>query len=171
MNKKSILMVSLCVGIAVMAIAYAAFSTTLQINTTVTSAGGLDIKLSCSCATGTAGLTGATKPTATCTPTSPTNTTAGIMTASLRQPGDSVSCTYTIKNDSLFNVKTTDDINCGSLSSPFTSSVTALPEDTVITAGSSKTFTITMGYLSSITSQPSTTTGSITCTVPISQVG
>ena len=170
MNKKSILMVSLCVGIAVMAIAYAAFSTTLQINTTVTSAGGPDVRLSCSCATGTAGLSGATAPSATCTPTSLSQTSSATMSATLHQPGDSVTCTYTIKNNSSFNMKTTAAINCGSLSSPFTSSVSTLAKDTVIAAGSSKTFTITMGYLSSITSQPSTTTGSITCTIPMSQV-
>lgn len=170
MSKKSIWVIALCIGIGIMAVGYAAFSTTLTINTTVSGA-GLNVKLGCNCSVGTAGLAGATAPTATCTPTSLSQTTTGTMTAQLYQPGDSVTCTYSIQNDSEFNVEV-NDFECGSLTSPFTASHTSIADGTVIASGSSKTFTLTMGYLSSITSQPGTTdSGTVTCKVPVSQVG
>lgn len=170
MNKKSIMMIALCCGLLIMAVAYAAFATNLTVTTTVSGA-GLNVKLGCSCAAGTAGLTGATAPSATCGPTTLTQTATGSMTATLYQPGDSVTCTYTIQNDSAFNVEV-NGFECGSLASPFTATHSSIADGTVIAAGSSKTFTLTMGYLSTITSQPSTTSsGTVTCTVPVSQVG
>ena len=177
MNKKTIAMLSLCVGLAVMAIAYAAFQSQLTV-TVGLSGTGLDVKMSCKCNTGVAGLSGATVPTATCTPGTATNTTTGTMAATLYQPGDEVTCEFTIKNDSAFDVKVNNlegngEMSCTSLSTPFISNVDAiLAQDTVIAKnGGTAKFTIEMGYLNTITSQPSTTSGSMSCTVPLVQVG
>jgi len=176
MKEKTMLILMLAISAAViaMAVVYAAFNSSLQITATVNTSGGIDVKTSCSCSTGIPGLTGAsTVPTATCTPTALSNTTQATMTAKLYQPGDEITCTYTIQNDSAFSVKTEGPLTCGTLASPFTFEYddSNIPTGTVIPVGGSKTFTLTMGYNSTITSQPSTTTGTVMCGMGIVQVG
>ena len=181
MQKNSVLMVGLCVGIAVMAIAYAAFSTTLNITATSTQIGSFSMQLiaESGSVTGTAGLTGGTAPTATCTNTS--GATTGTMTANLYQPGDSVTCSFKVKNTGNLKAKAGGNISCSvgngmttsassSASTPMWYSTTwkktALAANTTSDAGE---VTITIKYSANITSQPSKTTGTVTCTLPYTQ--
>lgn len=171
MSKKTTIMFAFCVAIAVMGIVYAAFSTNLTVTTTATGAGGIDIRYKCSC-TGTAGLTGGTKPTGVCTPTTEGSATNETMSATLYQPGDSVTCTWTAKNYSSFRVKTTAALTCtGTLAEAFTKSNSTLASGTTLERNGETTFSVTIGYDSSVTSQPETTnSGTVTCTLPWSQV-
>jgi len=168
--KKSKMIIALVMLVLIMGVGYAAFSTRITITTSATGAGGISVKYKCSC-TAVTGLTGATAPTGSCTPTTEGTATTATMTATLRQPGDSVTCTWTVKNYSAFRVKTTG-LSCThtNVKSPFTSSNTAVGATTLAVNGTT-TFTVTIGYLSSITSQPSTTTsGQVTCTIPWAQI-
>lgn len=170
MSKKTAIMFSFCVAIAIMGIVYAAFSTNLTVTTTATGAGGIDIRYRCSCA-GTAGLSGATVPTGTCTPLTEGSADSATMSADLYQPGDSVTCTWTAKNYSSFRVKTTAAMSCtGTLASAFTRTNSALASGTTLAVNGETTFSVTIGYSSSVTSQPSTTeSGTVTCTIPWAQ--
>lgn len=172
MNKKTLMAVALCGMLAAMAVVYAAFQTTLTVTGTTTQTGNFSMQLVAESAsvTGTAGLTGATAPTASCTNIS--GSTTGTMQAKLYQPGDTVTCSWKVKNSGTLKAKANGNYSCSpsSLSSPFTSSVTW--KKTALAAGSTSTageITMTIGYLSSITSQPTTTTASITCNFPYTQ--
>lgn len=181
MGKKSIFMFALCIGISVMAIAYAAFSTSLSISATSSQAGTFSVQLIAESAsvTGTAGLTGATAPTATCGST--TASTSGTMTATLNQPGDSVTCKWKVKNAGNLKAKANGNYSCtnsggmttsasSSASTPMWYSVTWAK--TALAAGATSNsgeVQITINYSSSITSQPSTTSGTVTCSFPYAQ--
>lgn len=174
MSRKTVLAVSLCIGLGIMAIAYAAFQTTLTITGTTTQSGSFGVKIFAEAAsvTGTAGITGGTAPTATCAPLEASASTTGTMTATLRQPGDTVTCSYKVKNTGTLKAKANGNFSCSpsSLASPFTSSVTW--KKTALAAGATSgvgEITITIGYLSSITSQPSTTSATVTCNFPYAQ--
>lgn len=171
MNKKTAIMFAFCVAIGIMGVVYAAFGTRLTVTTTATGSGGIDIRYTCSCS-GTAGLTGGTTPTGTCTPTTEGSATDATMSATLYQPGDSVTCTWTAKNYSSFRVKTSAAMSCsGTLASAFTRSNSTLASGTTLAVNGTTTFSVTIGYASSITSQPGTTdSGTVTCTVPWTQV-
>lgn len=172
MNKKTIMAVALCGMLAAMAVVYAAFQTTLTVTGTTTQSGSFSLQIIAEAAsvTGTAGLTGGTAPTATCTNTS--GSTTGTMAAKLYQPGDTVTCSYKVKNAGTLKAKANGNYSCSpsSLASPFSGSVTwkksALAKGATSAAGE---ITMTITYLSSITSQPSTTSASITCNFPYTQ--
>ena len=183
MNKNSILMVSLCVGIAVMAIAYAAFSTTLNITATSSQIGtfSMQVLAEASSKTGTAGVSGGTAPTATCGSTS--GATTVTMTAKLYQPGDSVTCSYKVKNTGNLKAraKENSDISCtvgngmttsasSSASTPMWYSATWKKTSLAagITSGTGEV-TITINYSTKITNQPSKTTGTVSCSLPYEQ--
>lgn len=181
MSKKTVMMFSLCVAIAIMAIAYAAFSTTLTINGTTSQIGTFSLQLIAESAsvTGTAGVSGATAPTATCTNTS--GATTGTMTATLYQPGDTVTCSWKVKNTGTLKAKANGNATCtvgsgittsatSSLTTPmwyaYTWEKTALAKSATSGAGE---ITITINYSSSITSDPTTKTGTVSCTFPYTQ--
>ena len=167
---KSKMVTAFVMLLLVMGVGYAAFNTRITITTTATGAGGISVKYSCGC-TGSAGLSGATLPTGTCTPVSETATPTGTMTAQLYQPGDKVTCTWTVKNYSSFRITSSSGVSCTHInSSPFKSTNTSLSK-TTLGVGDTATFTVSIEYLSNVTSQPSTTTsGTVTCTVPWAQI-
>lgn len=167
---KSKMVIGLVMLLLIMGVGYAAFNTRITVTTTATGAGGINMKYSCSC-TGSSGLSGATTPTGTCTPSSETATTTGTMSAKLNQPGDKVTCTWTIKNYSAFRVTSTG-VSCTTtaVTNPFKATSTALGK-TTLAVNDTTTFSVSIEYLSSVTSQPSTTTsGTVTCTVPWAQI-
>ena len=94
MEKKNFVIVALCVAIGVMAIAYAAFTTTLNVNGTVQATGTFGVSITDGSCTGYAA--GADTPTGTVEPV--TGATSATVTASLYTPGDSVSCVINVKN-------------------------------------------------------------------------
>ena len=108
MNNKNILIGGLIAIVCVMGIAYAAFSTQLNINGTanVTSTWSVGFDTTKTSGTGvitpTAGLSGATTPTGTIA--FPNSQTATI-TANFKQPGDKVVFTITIKNTGTLKAK------------------------------------------------------------------
>lgn len=173
MNKKTVMAVTLCAMLAVMAVVYAAFQTTLTVTTTTTQSGNFSLQLIAESAsvTGTKGLTGAANsPTAACTSTS--GSTTGTMTATLYQPGDTVTCSWKVKNTGTLGAKANGNFSCSpaKLASPFTSSVTW--KKSTLAAGATSNageVTMTIGYDSSITSQPTTTKATITCNFPYTQ--
>lgn len=176
MNKKTIMAVALCGMLAAMAVVYAAFQTTLTVTGTTTQSGsfGLVIFAEAGSVTGTAGLTGGKAPTATCQPieTAASSSTTATMAAKLYQPGDTVTCSYKVKNVGTLKAKANGNYSCSptSLASPFSSSVTW--KKSALAAGATSAsgeVTMTITYLSSITSQPSTTSASITCNFPYTQ--
>lgn len=100
MNKNNLMMLLVFV-VALMSVAFAALSTSLSI----TGTGTIDSKWgpiyinNCSCSVVTSVDT-SNKPTATCAPaTGGSNTTVtGTITASMKLPGDKVTCTFYVKN-------------------------------------------------------------------------
>lgn len=101
-DSKNIVIGLLCTVLCVMAVAYAAFSTSLSIEGTasVSSTWGVAIEtISC---TPTAGTTGATAPTYEIGGEGSTAMTLGV---SLNQPGDKVACTVRIKNTGTLEAK------------------------------------------------------------------
>ncbi len=176
MNKKTVMAVTLCAMLAVMAVVYAAFQTTLTVTTTTTQSGNFSLQLIAAKAsvTGTPGLTGAANsPTASCTSTS--GSTTGTMSATLYQPGDTVTCSWKVKNTGTLGAKANGNFSCSpkpsEIGSPFTSSVTWKKSTLAAGATSATTdeITMTIGYLSSITSQPTVTSTTITCNFPYTQ--
>lgn len=179
MNRKSVTMVALCIAIGVMAIAYAAFSTTLTVNGTASQIGTFSIDLTgCAC-TKTAGLTGATAPTGSCTPSGTTKSNIGTVTASFNQPGDTVACTFDVVNSGNLKAKA-GTVSCTPSASVVTSesSSAATPfyytytwKKTALNAGATAAddITITLKYSKNITGQPSATTGTVSCTFTYTQ--
>ncbi len=155
-NNNNIIMIALVVIALVMGIAYAAFATTLNINGTAEIKSTWDIRFEAG----------------TCTPTvtkdsgkassgtiSVQGTTATV-TASMASPGDKLSCTVTAKNYGTLAAKRTS----WTVTSPTQFfNVTATPATTgtvtplAAKAGdtiASETLTITIEYLSTVTTQP-----------------
>ena len=180
MNKRTILMVSLCIGIAVMAITYAAFSTTLKINGTSSQIGTFSLQLvaESSPVTGT-NSGGSTKPTATCTNTS--GATSGTMSATVHQPGDSVTCTWKVMNTGNLKAKANGNFTCTSSAGVTTSASSSLAtplwyavtwKKSSLAAGATSgasEITMTINYSTNITSQPTATSGTVSCTFPYTQ--
>ena len=180
-RRKSVFMFALCIGIAVMAIAYAAFSTSLSISATSSQSGTFSVKVLAESAsvTGTAGLSGATAPTANCGSTSAA--TSVTMSASLNQPGDTVTCKYKTTNAGNLKAKANGNYSCtpsnGMTTSASSSGATPMYytvswAKSALAAGATSNsgeIQVTITYSASITSQPSKTSGSVTCTFPYTQ--
>ena len=162
-NKKTIIIMTMCI-VAMMTIVYAALSSSLKVNVSATPGGGICVSYTCSCST-TTGLTGAAAPSATC------NATANTMTATLHQPGDSGTCTFTVKNCSNFRITSSAALSCTSMSSPFIATIDqTINKSTIVAKNGTTTFKIKIAYDTLTTSQPSSTSGTITCSVPWKQV-
>ncbi len=169
-ERKTTVLTVFVVALAVMAIVYAAFSTNLKVNVTASGA-GINVTYTCTC-TGSAGLTGATAPSGTCTVAS--NNQTITIAATLYQPADNVACAITATNNSGFAVKVSTAFTCNSLSSPFSSSISSAPatSDAAVAVGGTKKWTVNIGYASSVTSDPSSsnkTSPTLTCDMAWSQ--
>lgn len=181
MENKNFIIVALCVAIGIMSVAYAAFSTTLNISATSSQSGTFGVLLMSEEleVTGTPGLTGATAPTAQCGPAA--NAT-GDMTATFYQPGDTVTCKYKVNNSGNLKAKASGNYSCtagsgmaasqdtSSSSKPLWYSVTW--RKSLLAGGATSDageITITMTYSASITADPGTKTGKVSCTFPYTQ--
>lgn len=184
MKNKNLVIAALCVAIGIMAVAYAAFSTTLTVNGTLTQIGTFGVQITgCSC-TKTAGITGATAPTGSCTPSGQTQSTSATVTAGFVQPGDTVTCTFNVVNTGNLKAKASGDATCTSSASVTTSESTSAAKPFYYTKSWKKTaltksgttgatatgdITITMKYSKNISTQPTATSGSVSCTFPYTQ--
>lgn len=153
-DKKNLLIVLLCIAVAALSIAYAAFSTSLKINASgaITSTWGKIYITDCSCAVTGAGVT-TEAPTATCTPVDNTTNTVvtGAITFNAKTPGDQAVCTFTVKNDgTLIADAPTFSVTS---SSNFTIEGSS---GTCLKAGGTGTFVATVTYNSSVTEAPTT---------------
>lgn len=102
-DSKNIVIGLLCTVLCVMAVAYAAFSTSLEINGTATISSTWNVAISdiqCETKVGTTGGVAITKPTVTGVGT--TEATIGV---SFNQPGDSMTCTVYIANNGTLEAK------------------------------------------------------------------
>ena len=158
MKTNKIVMGALVAAIAVMGIAYAAFSTSLTINGTAnidSNWGPIYIK-SCSC-TGDA----------TCTPVSngSNSTVTGTVTADLKKPGDTATCTFTVQNDgTLIAGVPTLEVKNQAQNAVFSSNFFTVQasDGKCLAANGSGTFKVTVGYKGDVTTAP---TGSETAVV------
>lgn len=102
-DSKNIVIGLLCTVLCIMAVAYAAFSTSLEINGTATISSTWNVAISdiqCGTEVGTAGGVAITNPTVTGVGT--TEATIGV---SFNQPGDKMTCTVYIANNGTLEAK------------------------------------------------------------------
>lgn len=174
MKNKNSLIIALLAVVLVMAVGYAAFSTSLTINGTATTSSTWNVHLDHT----TSGyntaysITPATGYTLTASEASPTMTvtdSTATLTTNLKQPGDSVTFTLTVKNEGSLPAKLSSYTlkvkltGTGSTESSYRDenstdaiiySVSGLTVNSTIAAGSSTTFTVTATYRAGVASQP-----------------
>ncbi len=173
MNKKKMLIFSLCVMVFVISIAYAAFQQSFSINGTTQQLGNFSVKITgCVCVTGNA----------TCTPAGTTKSNTASMTADLKLSGNVASCSFNVINDGNLKIKPnatspnctikggiTDAESSTSLDKPMYYTVSWKKSKLAAGATGDTELTIGVTYSSSITQQPTTTSAEITCTLPYTQ--
>lgn len=111
-DSKSVVIGLLCTVLCVMAVAYAAFSTTLTINGTASITSTWDVAIEDISCDVVEGLAGAADITPTVSGEKETSATIGV---TFNQPGDKMTCTVTIKNNGdltaeLVSITTTPEV-------------------------------------------------------------
>ncbi len=102
-SKRTVLMITICVSIAIIGVSYAAFVNTYTINATTTGVAGSAYVVLTNCS-GTGGAGGVS---ATCTPSGSNTSTKATCAANFtgKGVGSSAKCTYSIKNSGNITVK------------------------------------------------------------------
>ena len=157
MEKKNLVMVCLCAAIAIMAVAYAAFSTTLTVNGTVNATGNFAVEY---VETGTCTATtkaGQDTPTGTITKETATGAKLAVK---LYTPGDVVTCTIQVKNTGNLAAKLN---GAHAVSNQLTGTstpiaVTATSTATQLAANATDTITVTVKYNWAAQTQPTSGT-------------
>ena len=152
MEKKNLVMVCLCAAIAIMAVAYAAFSTTLTVDGTINATGNFAVEyVETGTCTGT--KVGQQTPTGTITKNSATGAT---LVVSLFTPGDIVTCTIDVENTGSLKAKLVGGhaVSNGLTGSSTPISVTATSPKTQLAADGTDTITVTVKYNWNETTQP-----------------
>lgn len=173
MEKKNLVMVALCVAIGIMAVAYAAFTTTLNVNGTVNASGTFAVTFTAPGANACVATTkvGADTPSATVTTTA--GSTTATIAAKLYTPGDVVTCTIPIKNTGTLQAQYEKYSITNSLtasSTPIAVSVTATPAAGVaIAANATGSINVTIKYNYTGTDQPTVTSKAFTITANYKQ--
>jgi len=167
MEKRNFVMIALCVAIGVMAIAYAAFSSTLTVDGTITASGEFAVTFTEDTVTCTATeKKGADTPTATVTKTGATTAT---FTAALYTPGDVVTCVVPTENTGNLKAKLTGVTVSNNLTSSSTPiAVTASATDK-LAADATGNVTVVMTYNWQEDGQPTTTSATFTVTANYTQ--
>lgn len=169
MEKKNLVIVVLCVAIGVMAIAYAAFTTTLNVNGTISASGTFAVTFT---APGTGACTGTAA--GTDTPTGTVTATAGATTAtlsvSLYTPGDTVTCKIPVKNTGNLKAKYVSSTISNSLTATSTPIAVSVTNYTAkLAANGTGTVDVLIKYNWTGTSQPTTTSKTFTVTTQYTQ--
>lgn len=170
MKKKNGVMLGLCIAVAIVAIAYAAFNATLNVNGTINATGTFSVVFS-----GNGSCTATTKvgddtPTGTVTATA--NTTTATLSASLYTPGDVVTCTIPVKNNGNLRAKYVSSTVSNSLtgtSSPIAVTVSSSTGTNAIAASGTSNITVVIKYNWTGTTQPTTTNQTFTITANYNQ--
>jgi len=166
MEKKNLVIVALCVAIGVMAIAYAAFTTTLNVNGTVNASGTFAVSITDGSCVGTA--IGTDTPTGTVEPVS--GATAAIISANLYTPGDYVTCHINVKNIGNLKAKYVSSNISNSLSATSSPIAVSVSNYTAKLAASGEgTVDVLIKYNYTGTSQPTTTSKTFTVTTQYTQ--
>jgi len=165
MEKKNLVIVALCVAIGVMAIAYAAFTTTLNVNGTVNAAGTFAVTFQDGAiCTGTKVGTDMPIGGVSTTP----GTTVATLTAQLYTPGDILTCTIPVKNTGNLRAKyvssnvyqmsgtTVTSTKITSSSTPIAVSVSSSTGTNAIAANGTSSIVVTITYNWTGNSQPTT---------------
>lgn len=156
MEKKNLVMVCLCAAIAIMAVAYAAFSTTLTVNGTINATGNFAVEyVETGTCTGT--KVGQQVPTGTITKETATGAKLAVK---LYTPGDVVTCTIQVKNTGNLAARL-NGAHAVSNSLTGTSTpiaVTATSTKTQLAANATDTITVTVKYNWTAQTQPTSGT-------------
>lgn len=163
-KSNNIIMGILVAVVAVMGVAFAAFSTTLNINGTATISSTWDVKFVAGTCTQTIQKDPSLKSTGTVT--IPTGTTTATIVANMASPGDEISCTITVQNQGTLAAKRTgisfngDGHTIANGDSNFTWTVTPTAQEGTVLAAkngstvASETITIKIMYSNEVTSKP-----------------
>ena len=161
-KKRNIIIGVLCAIVLLMAVGYAAFNTVLNIKGTsnITSSWNIKItKIETKNIVGTASNNG-----------DPSfEELSATFKTSLQAPGDSIEYDITVSNAGSLDAKL-DEITLSDTNNPaikFTAS--GMTKGDVITAGSTKILTVKVEYLSTVASQPASTTSNLTVSLDYSQ--
>jgi len=161
-KKRNIIIGSLCAVVLLMAVGYAAFQTVLNIEGTSNITSSWDIKITNVTSKnikGTASNNG---------DPSFENLSATFKT-NLQAPGDSIEYDITVTNNGNLNAKLDKYKLTDTNNEAIKFTQTGLTNGEVLTAGSTKIFTVKVEYLSTTSEQPSKVTSSLTITLDYSQ--
>lgn len=155
-DSKNLVIGMLCAVLCIMAVAYAAFTTTLNINgsANISSNWSVIIPASDGISCITQAAAGGSEEGLSASGTADGGTSA-TFTMSFVQPGDSATCTVKIKNAGTLNAKVSNvQITGNDATGAIRFSVQGIDNSKTLDAGADLTFTVTGTYESSTTSQP-----------------
>ncbi len=158
MKDRNLLIVMLCLVVIVMSVAFAAFTTKLNINgsASIDSTWKIAFDQDSSSCTGDGNTVSVSES---------TNATLNI---SLKNPGDSVTCTLTVKNSGTLDAKLTSiDVTPESNDAPITYTVTPdtgaiATRPTLTKDGGTETIVVTAKYNEEVSTQPDHTSKTVT---------
>ena len=171
MEKKNLVMITLCVAIGIMAIAYAAFSTTLTVDGTINATGDFAVIFTEDTVTCTPTITkdAANAPSGTVTKTTDATITA-TLSVSLQTPGDEVTCVIPIKNDGNLKARLAAEPaisnNLNSSTQPISVTASATSQ---LAADATGNITVVVKYNWTDETQPATTSATFTVTADYEQ--
>ncbi len=152
-DSKNLVIGMLCAVICIMAVAYAAFSTTLTINGTASISSTWKVAIdTVSCPTKTP-VTGGAANSVTAEATKDSDNVATI-TMGFAQPGDSATCTVVYKNSGTLDANLSHVVTGKDGTAAIKWTITGADGTTALAAGGSHTVTVKGEYLSTVTGQP-----------------
>ena len=155
MKRKNGVMLGLCIAIAIVAIAYAAFNATLNVNGTINATGNFSVVFSSNGSCQATTTAGTDIPTATVVAS--TNSTTATLNAQLYTPGDVVTCTIPVTNNGNLKAKYVSSSvsnNLTDVSTPIAVTVSSTTGTDVIDASGTSSSTVVDKYNWEGTSQP-----------------
>ncbi len=155
MKKNNIIITFLIAIVCIMAITYAAFSTTLNINGTANIDSNWDIKITDVTTKNIIGeATKAFEPVV--------SDTSATFKTNLTSPGDSMTYTVTVTNEGTVDAKV-ESINMTESQNPaIVFSTSGINENDLLKAGESQKYDVTIAYNSNVTTQPTELSGTLT---------
>lgn len=155
MKKNNIIITFLIAIVCIMAITYAAFSTTLNINGTANIDSNWDIKITDVTTKNIIGeATKAFEPVV--------SDTSATFKTNLTSPGDSMTYTVTVTNEGTIDAKVGSIEMTESQNPAIVFSTSGINENDLLKAGESQKYDVTIAYNSNVTTQPTELSGTLT---------
>lgn len=155
MKKNNIVITFLIAIVCIMAITYAAFSTTLNINGTANIDSNWDIKITDVTTKNIIGeATKAFEPVV--------SDTSATFKTNLTSPGDSMTYTVTVTNEGTIDAKVGSIEMTESQNPAIVFSTSGINENDLLKAGESQKYDVTIAYNSNVTTQPTELSGTLT---------